>query len=284
MPWDHDHLAPVDTLLFRSDLVKVGSFECASDHPCFAVSESLDNDVFVLPREPLWIRRDTGDFRFVEPGALLMHRAGSTLERRRTAGFGERTFWFGVHPDLFVETLRRYGLPTADMDGPQVANLSIAYRLGVLLKRLQQMSGEQLQVEEEVLSVFYAICEARAGQGNKSTTARHGTVTRQRRLVDLARAYLDAHLCESVGLDRVASDVGTSLYHLCRIFRQATGVTMHEYRMRQRLTRAMQRLLDGESETLTELALDLGFSSHSHLCRVFRQQVGMSPSATRRSA
>jgi AraC-like DNA-binding protein len=283
MSWNHDHLAPVETLLFRSDLVKVGSFECGSDHPCFAVSESLDNDVFVLPRKPVWIRRDAGDFRFVEPGALLMHRAGSTLERRRADGFGERTFWFGVHPAVFVDTLRRFGLSTSDMGGAQITNLTTAYRLALLLKKLQQLPCEQLSVEEQVLSVFYAICEARAGQACAPSNGREGTTTRQRRLVDLARAYLDTHLCESVSLDRVAHEAGTSLYHLCRVFRQTMGVTMHEYRTRQRLSRAMQRLIDGDSATLTELALDLGFSSHSHLSRVFQQQVGMSPSSIRAS-
>ncbi len=39
MSWNQDHLAPVETLLYRSDLVKVGTFECAADDPCFRVSE-----------------------------------------------------------------------------------------------------------------------------------------------------------------------------------------------------------------------------------------------------
>ena len=84
MSWNHDHLAPVETLLYRSDLIKVGTFVCDVAHPCFSVSEPLDNDVFVLPKRPVWIRRNEGEYRFVEPGAILMHRAGATLERRPT--------------------------------------------------------------------------------------------------------------------------------------------------------------------------------------------------------
>jgi AraC family transcriptional regulator len=281
MSWNHDHLAPVETLLFRSDLVKVGTFECAADDPCFRVSEPLDNDVFVLPRKPVWIRRDADDYRFVEPGAILMHRAGSILERRRATDAGERTYWFGVHPDIFVDALRRHDLSTEEMGGALIADLQFHHQLAVLLQQIECDQAERLAVEEEVLTLFFGICERRADRAKMSSKARGSTAARQRRLVDRARAFLDAHLSETVGLETVARDAGTSLYHLCRVFREQTGLTMHAYRTRQRLGHALDRLVSGSSANLTELALDLGFSSHSHLSRTFQKQMGVPPSAIR---
>jgi len=281
MSWKHDHLAPVETLLFRSELVKVGTFECAVDDPCFRVSKPLDNDVFVLPRKPVWIRRDADDYQFVEPGAILMHRAGSILERRRASDAGERTYWFGVHPDIFVDALRRHDLSTEEMGGALIADLQFHHRLAVLLKQIECNQAERLAVEEEVLTLFFGICERRADQVRMSSRAQGSTAERQRRLVDRARAFLDAHLSETVGLETVARDAGTSLYHLCRVFREQTGLTMHAYRTRQRLGHALDRLVSGSSANLTELALDLGFSSHSHLSRTFQKQMGVPPSAIR---
>ena len=78
MPWSHDQLTAVDTLLFKSKRVKVGRFACRADHPCFPISESLDNDVFVMPKRSVWVQRDDSEYHFVEPGAILMHRAGQT--------------------------------------------------------------------------------------------------------------------------------------------------------------------------------------------------------------
>lgn len=281
MSWTQDHLAPVETLLFQSDLVKVGSFVCAADDPCFPVSESLDNDVFVMPKTPLWIKRDDGEYRFVEPGAILMHRAGQTLARRRAADSGERTYWFGVHPDVFVDALERYELPTREMGGALIADPPLRYKLALLLKKLQRGTTERLAIEEEVLNLFFEICAQRSKRQQRRVCPRAGTALRQRRLVDLARAYLDAHLAEKAGLETVANAAGTSLYHLCRVFREQTGMTMHAYRTRQRLWHVLEQLVDGDTTPLTELAFDQGFSSHSHLSRVFQKQMGMPPSAIR---
>jgi AraC-like DNA-binding protein len=210
-----------------------------------------------------------------------MHRAGSTLERRRATESGERTYWFGVHPDTFVDALMRHGLSTEDMGGALIADLQFHHRLALLLQRLECDPVDQLAHEEEVLALFFGICERRADQVKISKKGRAATAARQQRLVDRARAFLDAHLSETVALETVAQDAGTSLYHLCRVFREQTGLTMHAYRTRQRLGQALDRLVSGSSADLTDLALDLGFSSHSHLSRTFQKQMGVPPSAIR---
>lgn len=281
MPWEADRLAPVETLLFNSKLVKVGAFECAADNPCFPTTESLDNDVFVLPQNPLWIRRNAGEYRFVEPGAILMHRAGSMLERRSMGERGDQTYWFGVHPRLFVRTLQRHKLSTQDMGGALISDPQFRYRLALFLKRIQRQPPERLTIEEEVLSLFFKICERRARQEEGFSKAQLRSGGRQQRLVDRTRACLNAHLTESIGLETVADEVGASLYHLCRVFREQTGLTMHAYRTRQRLGLVVDRLTRGDSENLVDVAMDYGFASHSHLSRVFQKQFGISPSALR---
>lgn len=283
MPWDNDHLETVETLLFQSELVKIGAFECPLDSPCFSTTDSLDNDVFVLPQNPLWIRRNAGDYRFAEPGAILMHRAGSMLERRCMDGHGDRTYWFGVHPEVFVDGLQRHELSTQQMGGALITDPQFRYRLALFLKRLECQPLDRLAIEEEVLTLFFEICERRAEQQKKSPTTTSRTGVRQQQLVDKTRAYLDAHLSEAIGLETVAANVGASLYHLCRMFREQTGLTMHAYRTRQRLGLVIDRLIRGKSDSLTGIALDFGFASHSHLSRVFQKQLGVPPSALRES-
>ena len=71
------------------------------------------------------------------------------------------------------------------------------------------------------------------------------------------------------------------LHHLSRIFQHHTGFTIHRYLVQLRMRQALERLAGGE-QNLTMLALDLGFSSHSHFTDAFRREFGCAPSAVRR--
>jgi AraC family transcriptional regulator len=103
------------------------------------------------------------------------------------------------------------------------------------------------------------------------------------RQADLARdadSLLVRNSLEEVSLGRLARLLGVTAPHLARCYRAATGRTLHERLTSLRMANAMDRLAKG-SVDLTELALDLGFSSHSHFTAAFRQHVGMPPRAYR---
>ncbi|HUQ76628.1 MAG TPA: AraC family transcriptional regulator [Burkholderiales bacterium] len=81
-------------------------------------------------------------------------------------------------------------------------------------------------------------------------------------------------------LSALAELGGASRYHLARIFREEVGVTVHRYVTRARLALALPRVLDADD--LTAIALDTGFSSHSHFTARFRSVFGMTPSELRK--
>ena len=78
----------------------------------------------------------------------------------------------------------------------------------------------------------------------------------------------------------VAAEFGVSPFHLSRVFRAETGVSVHQYLLRIRMKEALSRLQAGEP-LLSRLALDLGFSSHSHFTETFRRHFGESPAQVR---
>ena len=112
---------------------------------------------------------------------------------------------------------------------------------------------------------------------------REGTRDLRRQQVEGARIALLTQPDRKWTLSALARQVYSSPWHLARIFRAEVGLPVHQYQQRARLARALDLLLDTDRE-LTEIALDLGFSSHSHFTVVFRRMVGLSPSAFRRSA
>ena len=98
-----------------------------------------------------------------------------------------------------------------------------------------------------------------------------------RRVIERMR-NLDSEL----SLQVLSKESGYSRVHFLRMFRAATGYTPHNYLLKLRLDR-VRELLATPTLSLTDIALECGFSSHSHLSRVFRQVLGATPSEYRRN-
>ena len=78
----------------------------------------------------------------------------------------------------------------------------------------------------------------------------------------------------------VARALDVSAFHLAHVFRAFTGTSIHQYLLQLRMQIAIERLRSGET-SLSRLALDLGFSSHSHFSATFRKRFGTSPTYVR---
>lgn len=101
------------------------------------------------------------------------------------------------------------------------------------------------------------------------------------RVVDRAKEVLHARSCERICLEDVARAVGVSPVYLTQEFTRTEGVPLYRYQIRLRLSRALLEL--PHCDDITGLALDLGFSSHSHFTAAFRESLGMTPSDYRKT-
>jgi AraC family transcriptional regulator len=96
-----------------------------------------------------------------------------------------------------------------------------------------------------------------------------------------ARDFIHAHAYEPLSMARIARAAGKHEIHLAREFRRYYSASIGNYLRRLRIEEAA-RLLAQSHEDITGIALRCGFASHSHLCRVFRAQYGLTPSVYRR--
>ncbi len=98
-----------------------------------------------------------------------------------------------------------------------------------------------------------------------------------RELTEEAKLVLANTFRDSLPLPDIATALAVSIFHLCRVFRKGTGLSLHGYRQQLRLRASLDEIgIPGTD--LTELALDLGFSSHSHFTATFRRAFGFPPS------
>jgi AraC-like DNA-binding protein len=101
------------------------------------------------------------------------------------------------------------------------------------------------------------------------------------RHVARAKAFLVANFDQPLTLADIARATRCSSFHLARLFRSELGTSLRRYQERLRLAAAIERLAAGEADLL-RLALDLGFTSHSHFTATFRRALGVTPSDLRR--
>ena len=82
-------------------------------------------------------------------------------------------------------------------------------------------------------------------------------------------SYIHDHCTEDLCLDEVAALAGFSKYHFSRLFKNFTGVSFYKYLNKKRMEHAEKLLVD-PSLSITEVALQSGFSSLSAFIRMFK--------------
>jgi AraC family transcriptional regulator len=108
--------------------------------------------------------------------------------------------------------------------------------------------------------------------------ARGGLAPGQRRKVD---RYMRENLERPLRVRELADHVQLSASHFCRAFKDSFGSAPHMHIMRLRVELA-QRLMLTTEDQLTQIALACGMADQAHLSKLFRREVGETPSAWRR--
>ncbi len=92
--------------------------------------------------------------------------------------------------------------------------------------------------------------------------------------------YIEDRIAENPSLGDLAAAAGLSVSHFTVLFREATGVSPHQYVIRRRVERA-RSLLDNDELSISQIAIETGFAHQSHLARHMNRMFGVSPKALR---
>jgi AraC-like DNA-binding protein len=95
-----------------------------------------------------------------------------------------------------------------------------------------------------------------------------------------ARDAMDRHYADRLDVPAIAAVAHVSEGHFIRTFRAVFGETPHRYLQRRRVERSMF-LLRETDRSVTDICLDVGFTSLGTFSRTFRESVGETPSAYR---
>lgn len=143
------------------------------------------------------------------------------------------------------------------------------------MARLNQ--GVATVLSKGLFSIDETIAHIRSALENKRRLSGEA-----QRLVRIAMAFVHENYAADLSRRVIAQHIGITEDHLTFCFRQELGTTPIDYLHRYRINQA-KRLLKETQQTITEIALKVGFSDSGYFGRIFRRETGMTPEAFRRS-
>lgn len=273
-------LKPVESLLFAGDVAAVGSFRCPASHPLFRDSGPCSSHTFVFPRTITRIRHAEGTSFVGTPNTISFYNRDQRYAREAVSEI-DASDWYVVATDVLLDVVSQYDPSVFDRrarpfrfaQGPSDAHTYVEQRQ--LFARLERGEAvDRLRVEEQVLSLLDRAVAAAFSVPRRTPSS--GARDRAER----AKLAVAANATRTATLRELARAAECSPFQLCRDFRAVTGQSITAYRHSLRMRFALERLRDRHAD-LTDLALDLGYSSHSHFTLVFRRTFGITPSRFR---
>ncbi|MGZ7079713.1 MAG: helix-turn-helix transcriptional regulator [Thermoanaerobaculia bacterium] len=280
MPLDV-RLKPIETLLFSSDIVAIGKFRCPSGHPLFRDSGPCTHHTFVFPRTATEIRHAGGPSFVGSPNSVSLYNQNQRYTRSPISAI-DASDWFVIADDVLRDAIASFDPSVHDRpmhpfrrsSAPIDTTTYAAQRQ--LFQRVEAGDCDANGIDEEALRIFSSVMTAAQEGPPVANPAMRDAVETVKRIIAGAPS-------RNVGLRTLAAQTGSSPFQLCRAFRRLTGMTMTGFRHSLRIRIALDRLRDHRTD-LTDLALDLGYASHSHFSASFRRQVGITPSQFRATA
>jgi len=266
--------------LYRSNGLHLGEFRCSPDSELWQ-GENVIGDAphIVFPRTSVVIRHAQSEPVLANRNHVMFYNAGQRYWRRLHDTSGDYSHFVEVTAELLAEV--------SDGDGPIDFSFSHGPAEGrlyaivaLVVRHLSQERPDELLVEESLARAVERSLAAASAFHRSRRPRRRPRPALHRELVEQAKELLTETATDRLSLTDLGRRLHASEYHLARVFRAGTGFTLHGYRTQLRLQIALEQLRRPDT-SLTALATDLGFASHSHFTDTFRRAFGVPPSALR---
>lgn len=274
--------------IYAGPLFHIGQFRRGPRHPNFRGPHFNDGIMMVFPRTSVMITHAGGEPVVADPNVVMFYNDHQHYSRQALSEKGDLCEWFGFDDALVADAVRPFdphvddhpSNPFSFSHGPSDAASYLMQRL-VVNHILSNEPLDQLFIEETVLSTLKRALWNRFQQ--EGQLPQRVRVSSEREIAQALQTILATHFEANLSLGQLSADLNYSAFHLCRVFHKHTGLSIHQYLKQLRLRTALEYLTQANAD-LSSLAVDLGFSSHSHFTEAFRRTFGSPPSALRQAS
>jgi AraC family transcriptional regulator len=265
----------VSTTHAATDLVDVREVHCLGTHAAASAEECDAETRWVFPFRGVFVHHQASEGVVGDANQVLFFHAERPYRISHPVPGGDDCLSVGFAPQVLEEIAGSELEPGPSSPTMRSRRLPLTPRAQRAVAVLRSRARvDPLELEVRSLELARAVLDG-------SHTARRRHTAARRALVERTKLLLQADPGRRWSLAELAGEVGVSPPHLTETFSEMEGVSLYRYQTRLRLARALAALPDATDLTL--LALDHGFSSHSHFTHAFRRAYGTTPSAMCRS-
>jgi len=267
------------TPLLSTKTVSLRNVRCSGTCQHRTQEESASTTHLVFPYRGIYMRHVGKDQAVADANHVLFFNASEGYQISHPVAGGDSSLSLTLADPILHELAPSAILSDRAITGLRLQHQGIdprAQALVALLRHgLDNRTIEPLEAENLTLTLVSRSLGPRTSHECRAT---HGS----RRLTDRVKVLLASDLCRRWTLAEIAAEIRGSPVYLTQVFQQVEGVPLYRYHLRLRLARALDLIT--RYDDLSALAVDLGFSSHSHFSAAFRQTYGRSPSAFKQFA
>lgn len=138
----------------------------------------------------------------------------------------------------------------------------------------ERKEGYPLMIKANVLRILTMLIRTYQDESKSGEMLKEKKNAMKR--LEQAFSYIDAHYCERITLEEVASSVYMSANYFSSYFRKVTNVSFSDYVTRMRINHARALLREGKGN-VTDIAMECGFNNISNFYRLYKKHVGTTP-------
>lgn len=266
-------VSPHDRLLYLNHGLQIGRFWVSVNEHAFGDTGPIENHVLVFPCLPVEIRYSSQERVVAEPMLAMCYNRGCEYRRRALNPRGDLCWWIAYEDTMLADAVGTSAeTPFKHRWVPVPEDAFMAMR-ALVAELDQDGQPDPLQLED---CAWWLI-----GRCLETPHTMPRASRRQQLVVQRAQEFLAQHFREPISLSDVAGTARTSPFHLSRLFHRFVGRRLHQYLVDLRLRESVHEIVDG-SRSLTDIGLDLGFSTPSHFSTAFRKTFGITPSRLRK--
>jgi AraC family transcriptional regulator len=267
------------TPLLHTETVSLRDVRCAGVCQHRTPEEFASSTHLVFPYRGIYMRHVGSDQAVADANHVLFFNAEEGYQVSHPVAGGDSSLSLSLSDASLRELAPGRILNERAMTGFRHQHQGIdprAQALVALLRHgLRNGTIEPLEAENLTLTLVCRSLGARTSHECRATQGR-------RRLTDRVKVLLAGNLSRRWTLAEIAAEIRGSPVYLTQVFQQVEGIPLYRYHLRLRLARALD--LIARYDDLSALAVDLGFSSHSHFSAAFRQAYGRSPTGFKQCA